>query len=747
MPTFFRMLRLRMPAAIAVLTAYCMLVGSVVLGEIISSNGIDNSRRDTAGSMIAMENTADSSAIGHDEEEPFEIEGIVVTATRSEKRPVEIPAVTSVRLPGDVFRYKTPSDLPELLSDISGIRIQKTSRGQGSPFIRGFTGFRNLLLIDGIRLNNSVFRDGPNQYWSTVDQFLIRRLEAVKGTGSVLYGSDAIGGAVNLLTRTGPVPRERTTLDILTHYRYASADNSSMGRLELSGATNGRLSWAAGLSLKKFGELRGGSVTGRQARTDFDEYAADAVMSYYFGPRSKAVLAFQATDQDDIWRTHKTVYGISWQGTEVGNEKKRCLDQKRRLVYLQYRGIGPLSWLNWMSASLSYHCQEELQERLRGDGRSDNQGFDIGSLGIWMNLETSSPAGDFTYGVDFYHDLVNSFRNNFDEEGNLSSRGIQGPIADDSRYSSLGLFIQDDIAAGPRINFIVGLRYSYFDMHAGRIADPQDGSPFSLSRGWRELTGSFRTVWHMDHSRRWNIFAGIAQGFRAPNLSDLTRFDAARSHEIEIPAADLKPERYLSYEVGTKIIDGMMKTEAVLFYTDIRDLIIRTPTGDIIDNEYVVTKKNSGQGYMSGFEVSSSIRPDEHLTAFGSFYAEYGECDVYAVDSANPDREPIDRLSPVSGRLGLRWQGADNGYWFEGVAVFAGRQKELSTRDKADSQRIPPGGTPAYSVLTIRGGFILFDRMNISVTLENITDEDYRIHGSGLNEPGRSFILALTYGL
>ncbi len=98
----------------------------------------------------------------------------------------------------------------ELNREVPGVIVQKTGHGQGSPFLRGFTGFRTLLLIDGIRLNNSVFRDGPNQYWNTVDPFTIGQLEIIKGPSSVLFGSDAIGGTVNVVTRS----REEFGVDI-----------------------------------------------------------------------------------------------------------------------------------------------------------------------------------------------------------------------------------------------------------------------------------------------------------------------------------------------------------------------------------------------------------------------------------------------------------------------------------------------------------------------------------------------------
>jgi|GEM_PF-2289221 len=113
--------------------------------------------------------------------------------------------------------------------------VQKTGHGQGFPYIRGFTGYRNLFLIDGFRLNNSVFRDGPNQYWNTVDPLGLHRMELVRGPFSMLYGSDAVGGTVNAIPRGGQDLEPGSRWDRRIYCRYASAENSSIARVESIG--------------------------------------------------------------------------------------------------------------------------------------------------------------------------------------------------------------------------------------------------------------------------------------------------------------------------------------------------------------------------------------------------------------------------------------------------------------------------------------------------------------------------------
>ena len=161
---------------------------------------------------------------------PVELEQIVVTATRLPMRAFDVPALVYARSAETVQLLYQSRTLPEALGEVTGVMVQKTANGQGSPFIRGFTGFRNVLLVDGIRLNNSAFREGPNQYWNTVDPYSLQSIEVLKGTAAVPYGSDAIGGVVNVITDIADAGDAGFAPRLL--YRYADAESSQTGRAE-----------------------------------------------------------------------------------------------------------------------------------------------------------------------------------------------------------------------------------------------------------------------------------------------------------------------------------------------------------------------------------------------------------------------------------------------------------------------------------------------------------------------------------
>ena len=320
---------------------------------------------------------------------------------------------------------------------------------------------------------------------------------------------------------------------------------------------------------------------------------------------------------------------------------------------------------------------------------------------------------------------------------------IQGPVADDATYDLLDVYVQNDLPIRERFELLLGGRYTYAEADAGKVKDPVTGTPIALSEQWAAVVGSARFLYRP--GSRWSLFAGVSQGFRAPNLSDLTRLDTARTDEIETAAPGLDPERFVSYEIGGRVTRNRGSGEWAYFYTDIHDMIVRTPTGRIIDGDHEVTKKNAGDGFAHGVELSARYLVHPRFTAFGSFTWVDGGVDTYPTSSPEPSREPTDRLMPSTGHFGLRWDHPEQRYWIEGLCTAASMQDKLSTRDRSDTQRIPPGGTPGYTVFGLRSGWRINSSRTLSVALENITDEAYRIHGSGQNEAGANLIVGLDW--
>lgn len=663
---------------------------------------------------------------------------VVVTPTL-EIMPVAAAPFSVDLISDQDIRQRFGRTIPEMLNETPGVFVQKTAHGQGSPFIRGFTGYRNLALIDGIRLNNSAFRDGPNQYWNTIDPYSIRSLELVKGQGSVLYGSDAIGGTINALTAR-PVYAESGFLNASRVYgRLSSAEESYTGRFETSVSETDKYGFLFGFTGKDYGDLRTGGQQDNP-KTGYDEWDLDIKSEVFLNEDTRLTFLHQQIHLNDAWRTHSTIFGVPFRGSTIGDDQRRSLDQDRYLTYVQLEGT-PGGAIDHYLFSVNHQRQSEEQFRLRSiaDGRSEIQGFDVDTYGLLAQFSSDTDLGYLTYGASYYLDTVASFRNNFAANGAFTAASIQGPVPDNSRYHLADVFLQDKIELGDRLDLWLGGRATYAEAEIGRGENPLTGEPFSATDDWTSTVGSGRFVYDLSEDKTFSAFGGVSEGFRAPNLSDLSRLDLARSGELEMPSTGLKPEEFTSFEIGLRAERERTRASVAYYYTEIEGLIIGSRTGRIIDGAFEVTKLNSGDGYVHGFEFEAEQGLTDELTLFGWLSWQDGDLEAGGV------REPISRLMPFTAEAGIRWTGLDGALRVELLAIGADRQDHLPLRDQLDTQRIPPGGTPGYVIGTLRGAWQVNDGLTLTAGLENFTDEAYRVHGSGINGAGRNFLFGAEW--
>lgn len=679
---------------------------------------------------------------GEQPEDPFSsVETIVITPSAGPVDSFSAPYTESV-IDRREQEQRLPRTTPQVFRFTPGVLVQETSPGQGSPFIRGFTGYRNLVQIDGVRFNNSVFRSGPNQYWNTIDPFSTERYELLKGPGSVLAGSDSIGGTVNVFTKSPEGYAGGWSTGGELFYRVASAGESHMARAEASVTHGDNWGVLVGLTGRTFGDVQGGRDIGTQRNTAYDEWAGDIKVVHRPDDDSEVTFLHHRVHQRDVPRTHSTVFGISFAGTTIGDELRRDLDQDRELTYLQYRQENVGEVVDLFSAGVSWNILAEERFRERTGGRRDVQGFDVGTLGLFTRFATHPTSlGTFSFGVDAYRDHVDSFQRDLTSPDPADD--IQGPVADDATYDLLGAYIQDEISITERLDVTLGARFQYARADANSVRDPITDQAFSIEESWNAVVGSARFVYAIAEDAV-NLYGGVSQGFRAPNLSDLTRFSQARTNEFEIPSPDLDPEDALQYELGIKARSGRSTLQLATFYTDLEDTILRTPTGNTnADGDFEVQQQNVGDGFVWGVELGGSLDLGEGWSVFGNTTFLDGEVDTFPTSDPVRVREPIDRLQPWTTLAGFRWERADGRMWAETTGIYADTADELSTRDERDTERIPPGGTPSYFVWDVRGGFQLTDSTEITLGLENILDEDYRVHGSGSNRPGINLIFGL----
>lgn len=679
---------------------------------------------------------------------------LVVTASR-DALPLADTAYTSHVLDADFISDNSRRNLPDTLNLTPGVLSQKTTYGHGSPFIRGMTGRSNLLMIDGVRINKSNWRGGPVQYWSTVDSMSVDRVELIKSQGSVPYGSDAMGGTLNAFTKSSSYASQ--TLDQWLFHGASSAEyrsngeGSSLGRVELDVGQGQRWGLLMGASMKEFGDISDSAV-GRMKHTGYPEDAWDLRFDARLAPGTNLTVAHQTLDQDDVWRWHRTVFNPGWNHeghiAAKGSFLANIYQQERSLSYVKIDSTLPEngSWVQHWTATLSYQSSydEEFQDRrakkseaLSSSKFQQRQVADVDTYGVDLELESKFGPGKWVYGLDYYRDEVQS-----DAVRNTGAgyvfKADQRPVADDSSYELLGLHAQYhwQLASDWRVES--GLRHTHAAADIGKRYDANLKKDVTSQRDWDNDVLSLRAI--HDVNEVVSLYGGVAEAFRAPNLQDLSGATTAKSGIESGGSVDLDPEKSLTYELGGRWGGSSVVSQLAVFYTDIVDIITDVP----VSNGSSTTKAANGrEGYIWGLEWDGAwqMDPQWSLTAFAAW--QKGQTETAKYDGGLIVSEPYSRALPLTGSLALRWTSAGKRYWVEGRVLAAAEESRLSSSDITDNQRFPRGGTPSYIVPMLHAGWAATDHVDVTVGLENLTDVDYRHHGSGNNEPGFNAIFGV----
>ena len=643
---------------------------------------------------------------------------IIVTAQRSETARFNTPASVE-KLTQKRLLDRQERSTPEALMSTPGVFVQKTNHGGGSPFVRGLTGNQTLLLVDGIRLSNAAFRYGPNQYLNTVDPFSIQSIEVLKGGGSVGYGSDALGGTVNVLTQSLDFFENGSNLQARGLALWRSQDMEKTAHADLRFSNKNWAFRAAG-SLRKFGDLVGGDTTGIQSPNGYDEAALDLKGKVRLGKNAAVTLAHQFLRQDDVPVFHKI---------KLENfARNHTTLQQRQLSYARFE-FAPerVSGLQKITATASLHQTDEHRESQKnGSTTLRKEADEVRGLGAMVQMETKFfHRLKSTAGIEIYHDLVGSTRTDLDT-GTGAAIEKRGLYPNDATHTSSAIFLLNQWSKG-NWNFTGGLRYNYFSI---KTQDETIGKTHLTPSALVWNAGILRHLSHDDAA-----FFSFNTAFRVPNVDDLGTLGIV-DFRYEVPTGDLKPEKSYNFELGWRHRTGdRWQLETALFRNELRDLITRVRVGtDSIAGYPVYQKENVQEAFIQGIESSGNLLIMNGLRLNAHLTWQYGQ--------NLTDDEPLRRIPPIFGRVGLNY--SQEKWQMTLESLFAGKQDRLAAGDKADN-RIPAGGTPSWNVVNFFGNY-QWKMLTIRAGLWNIFNAGYRYHGSGVNGVGRSVTAGVTVG-
>lgn len=675
------------------------------------------------GVLLAFQNT--SFAQANQDKEAKTLDSIQVTATRRAENAQDVPQAVTVVNEAELRKRSGQTNADLLHGDV-GTFVQQTTPGQAVVIVRGLKGSEVLHMVDGFRLNNAFFRNAPNQYPALIDPLMIEQIEVVRGPSSVLYGSDAMGGVVHMLSPQVQYHGNWENSGRLRS-RYNSADSSTLSRVEYAGGSE-RFGIRLGSTYQDVNLLRVGDdrvlpFTGYTARF------SDAKFGFKPADGHELTLSVQYSKQPRTPRYDELVPGF---GQTVPTSADFLFrPQERHFAQLKY--AFDVSNSAFDRGWISIGRQKIVDDRLNRDFGTLNRDIEQNSselLGLTAQFEKTVGTHYLTYGVDRYDDEILSARQRINvNTGALSTRPSRFPNG--STMDSLGVFIADDWQVNEQLDVNMGLRYNRFDIDLPPVIN-NTGVKLDPSR----VTGNlgFNFAVHEGLS----VVGNYGRGFRAPNVFDLGTFGTRPGNRFNIPNGDLKPETVDTVDVGLKWQNERWQGEVLVYKSRFQDKITSVETGERnASNQIIVQSRNATRLDIHGIEAGVRWNNGDAWSAYGSATLTRGT-EQFAGAEYDADRIP-----PVFGRLGADYQ--LNAQWnFSAYSFFATRQDRLSPRDLIDP-RINPNGTAGYATANLAATWQLSEQFDLRLSAENIADRRYREHGTGIDEAGRSYGVAIDW--
>jgi hemoglobin/transferrin/lactoferrin receptor protein len=681
------------------------------------------------------------------------LKGMVITANRYEQQPFKVPQAVSI-LSSEKIQKQSPAIIPDLFRNIPGVETNDAGPFRTRPVIRGMLGSRILILVDGERLNNTRESTFSGAQLSLVDIGQVERVEVVYGPGSVLYGSDALGGVVNIITKNpeGNPRKGGLRLNGNLSLRYSTVDEQRKGRLEVGGRHK-KFSFLAGGSIRKVSDYESPETTVVNSALG-KEKSFDVRASYDLSDKHGLSLDYQRFRADDV----------GYPGTPDPPKfpaKFSFPYHDRDKIALKWEAKNLSTHLPKISAKVFYQDLSKAfdsEMTISAGPTMSVYSFsrtltDVEMYGFnFQELFLTSKDQHLTWGLDYYREIIDGSR---DVNTKMLTSGGQvlsdttttNSTVPENTLDAIGIFLNNQLNILDRATLTLGIRYDRFDVKTKKTEDYLDTRvtppiPFeSKSQSLNSINGGLGIVYKL--SERINLVGNLASAFRAPNVVEEYFCGQASGNEFVVPNYDLEPEKSFNLDVGVKFNFEEFFASLTLFQNNFRDYIELESTGDSIKlghqsfPEWHYT--NISELRIQGIE--GTVESNLGKGIYGSFNFAYNHGKNLTLD------QPF-FVSPLKTVVTLGWKEKKGRFGLESNLRYVDKQDRVPKDVEGKYRDNLP--TPSFTVLGMEAFVELFGWQTLNIVVNNLTNETYSEPYNATNpdnpvvEPGRNFIISLT---
>ncbi len=701
----------------------------------------------------------------------FSSDEVVVSSSRFAQNAKDIPFKITTISARDA-QLSNPQTAADLLNSSGDVFVQKSQMGGGSPMIRGFSTNRLLYSVDGVRMNTAIFRSGNLQNVISLDPFAISTSEVLFGPGSVIYGSDAIGGVMSFrtlspeLSLTGEAEISGSALT-----RLSTANNELSAHFDVN---IGWEKWASvtSFSSTKYGDLRMGSNGPDDYLRPFyvERIDENDVVIANPNPEIQSPTGYSQTNMMQKVRFKPKAnwnfeYAFHYSETSDYARYDRHIRSKDGLPRYGEWYYGPQKWMmNLLSVSNQGHGKlyDDLsiklahqffkESRVSRDFNASNRESRIERVNAYSaNFDFEKSAGirnELFYGIEVVFNAVNSTA--FDTDILTSLNSAASPRYPLANWSSYAAYITNQYKANEKLLFQGGIRYNQYALNAEFNTEfyPLPFTETNTSNG--ALTGSLGTVYHP--TPKWTMSANLATGFRSPNVDDMGKIFDSAPGLVVVPNDDLEAEYAYNADLSiAKVFGSRLKVDFTSYYTLLNNAMVRRDfTLNGLDSivyagelSQVQAIQNAAASNIYGVQAGFDLRLGAGFSIVSKINYQKGE-----EETNEGVLSPARHAAPAFGSTKLIYKSGK--LLLDLNAIYVGERSfeemPISEIDKPYLYAADENGNPyapAWYTINFKAMYTINDQFTVNAGLENITDQRYRSYSSGIAGPGRNFIMSL----